>query len=511
MRAVFDATGTRRGRAVQLLIDRPAALLALGCIVAVCGFSFWVDPGNPPGFIRDEASISYNAYTISQTLHDQDGALTPLYFTSFGDYKSPLFVYVLAAVFRVTEPHAEVARATAAGCVLVAVLLLGLLAYRRTRSLGVATAVVVLGGLMPWLFQLGRVAYETCSEPLLLALGLVAVDWACRSRSFRPWTGIPVGLAIGGLAYTYAGARLLAPLLALSLIVFAGRGRWRWLLTAWATFAATLIPVLVYAQRHPGALTARYRSTTFIQDGMSVATIVRDAASNYAHDVNLWHWVSSGDPKPYINVWGTGELFGAVVALAAIGLVVVLGERRGELWWRFVFLALVLSPIPAALTADRYYSLRLVPVPVLLLVLAIPGLEWLVCSARAGWPGRAAAVVLAAGVAVQFGIFLHWYGIRGPARTELFEAGVPALLQQAFAGGATVYIDHDDRYAQTHALWYAVSHGLPRARVSILPDGGMPPPGSMVFGRLQACDYVCTQLGAAQTYWIAKAVGPKPS
>jgi hypothetical protein len=99
------------------------------------------------------------------------------------------------------------------------------------------------------------------------------------------------------------------------------------------------------------------------------------------------------------------------------------------------------------------------------------------------------------------------YTSRGPARTELFEAGVPALLDRAFAEGAVVYVDFDDRYAQTHALWYAVSHGLGRARVSILPDGGVPPPGSIVFGRFQACDFVCAELERSHTYWIAQARG----
>jgi hypothetical protein len=91
----------------------------------------------------------------------------------------------------------------------------------------------------------------------------------------------------------------------------------------------------------------------------------------------------------------------------------------------------------------------------------------------------------------------------------LFESGVPPLLDRAFAGGSTVYIDHDDIYAQTHALWYAVTHGVSKNRVSILPDGGAPPPDAMVFGRLQTCDYACTHLADSDTYWIARPDPPK--
>jgi hypothetical protein len=110
---------------------------------------------------------------------------------------------------------------------------------------------------------------------------------------------------------------------------------------------------------------------------------------------------------------------------------------------------------------------------------------------------RVALAVLAAGVVTQVVWFEHWFGVNGPNRTLFFEAEVPALVQQAFANGATVYIDYDDRYAQTQAEWYVVSHHLPRERV--------PPPQSIVLGRFQECDYTCTRLAEADTYWIARS------
>ena len=107
--------------------------------------------------------------------------------------------------------------------------------------------------------------------------------------------------------------------------------------------------------------------------------------------------------------------------------------------------------------------------------------------------------------------FVDVYSAHGGSDREiLYEAGVPGLLSRAFAGGQPVYIDHDDVYAQTHALWYAVSHGLPERRVSILPDGGIPPKGSTAFGRVQACDYLCARYATADTYWVARALGPLP-
>jgi hypothetical protein len=491
-----------------LLLRQPATVAALAVVLCVVVYQLWITPANPPGFHRDEASVAYNAYSLSRDLRDQDGGLLPLYIVSFGDYKSPLFVYLLAGVFRLTDPDPQVARQVAAAVVLGAVLVIGLIAFRRTRSVAVAAAATALAGLTPWLYELGRVGFETAMEPLVIAVLLLALDWGYRSRRSYLVRALPVGLSLGALTYVYAAGRLLAPLYALALLVFAGRGRWRWLLAIWGTFAVTMIPLAIYAYNHPGALTARYQRTTFIHDGMSVATIAGRAIWNYVQDVNLWHWVASGDPRPYIHAWGAGQLFGSVVVLAIVGAVIVLRQNRGDLWWRFVLVALVLSPIPAALTEDRHYALRLLPVPLLLVVLAIPGLELLFRAAREQWVARLAAAALAVGAAVQLVQFEHAYGTNGPDRTELFEAGVPPLLYRAFAEGESIYVDFDDRYAQTHALWYAVSHGIPRTRVSILPDGGVPPVGSIVFGRFQACDYVCREFDRSHSYWIARAMGP---
>src|SRR5215210_8856676 len=61
-------------------------------------------PDNPPGFYIDESSVSYNAYTISQTGRDEHGTAWPLFFRAFGDYKNPTYIYLLAGLFKLTGP-----------------------------------------------------------------------------------------------------------------------------------------------------------------------------------------------------------------------------------------------------------------------------------------------------------------------------------------------------------------------------------------------------------------------
>jgi hypothetical protein len=492
---------------VRSIVERPAVLLGLGAMLAVVAFQLWITPSNPPGYHRDEAALSLNAYTLSTSLRDEDGARLPLFFRSFDDYKSPVYPYLLAGVFRVTGPSQTAARGLSAVLVLAAVLLLGVLARRLCGSWLVTAVVVVLAGFTPWLFELGRMAIEATTQPLFVVLLLLVLERVTRLERYDVGPGVAAGVLLGLVTYSYTGSRLLGPLLAAALVVLAGRGRWPLLLAAWATFAAALVPLGIYALRHPGNLTARYEATTIARDGRSATDVAVEAIGNWFKDIDPWHWATAGDPAPYIHNGGYGALFGSVVLLALVGAVLVLVLERHNLFWRYVLLATLLVPVPAALTVDRYNAIRLATLPVFVLVLAVPALAALTVAARTSWAARVAAGVLAVVVVAQFVQFLDSYRTRGPARIVLFDAGVKPLLEGPLASGEPIYVDFDDRGAQAQARWRAAVAGVPQNRIVILPDGGIPPPGSLVFLRFQECDFPCKEVTSWEDYRLMRATG----
>src|SRR5258705_10555238 len=81
----------------------PASRLLLPAALVVVVY-FYEVPKNPVGFFVDEASIAYNAHTIAQSGRDEYGYTFPLYFRAFGEYKSPVYIYLLSPVFWFTGP-----------------------------------------------------------------------------------------------------------------------------------------------------------------------------------------------------------------------------------------------------------------------------------------------------------------------------------------------------------------------------------------------------------------------
>jgi len=50
---------------------------------------------SPPGLFCDEASFGYNAFSIAETGRDEHGVFLPVFFEAFGDFKNPVYVYIL--------------------------------------------------------------------------------------------------------------------------------------------------------------------------------------------------------------------------------------------------------------------------------------------------------------------------------------------------------------------------------------------------------------------------------
>ena len=328
---------------------------ALWLLLAAAGLALyaWGAPANPPGFFLDESSIAYNAHTISESGKDEHGEAWPLYFRAFGDYKNPTYVYLLAAVFRVTGPSVAAARYLSATLGVLAALALGLLGVRLTgnRTAGLLTFLTAL--LSPWLFGLSRVAVEVAAYPLASAIFLLATRRAANKEAWGVFDSACVAAALALVTYTYSTGRLFGPLLALGLVLLVTtRARIRSLLTTWALYGLALVPVYVYHRRHPEALTKRFSHLTYVTPESGYAEVAWEFAKRFAGNFNPWRMVVTGDVNGYqiTSVPGAGLVPVAAFALALFGTWLAVRSARRDAWWRLFFYGLAASVVPASLT-----------------------------------------------------------------------------------------------------------------------------------------------------------------
>jgi 4-amino-4-deoxy-L-arabinose transferase-like glycosyltransferase len=459
----------------------------LWLLLAAAGLALyaWGAPANPPGFFIDESSVAYNAHAVSESGRDEHGETWPLYFRAFGDYKNPTYVYLLAAVFRVTGPSVAAARYLSAALGVLAALALGLLGARVTgrRAAGLLTFLTAL--LTPWLFELSRVVVEVAAFPLAVALLLLASHRASRKEAWGLADAVLVAGSLALVTYTYSTGRLFGPLLALGLLLFATtRARLRSVLMTWALYGLSLVPALVYHLRHPEALTKRFNYLTYVTPESGYAEDAWEFVKHFAGNLNPWRMLVTGDVNGYqiASVPGAGVVTFAAFALALVGAWLALRGARREAWWRFLLYGLAAAVVPASLTNEYFHMLRLAALPVFLVALTAPAFAW---ALEGGRVRRSALVVLVALMLAQGALFRRQFEryAASPERLHMFDADYPAKLLPAALAASPREVHLADSTSvpgYVQALWHGAALGLPAGTFVRLRSEEPAPAGAVV-------------------------------
>ena len=430
---------TRIGPVLRRHPWRLAAAIALVGVAAIhlAGLS-----QSPPGLYNDEASIGYNAWTIAHHGTDEYGARLPLYFQAFGEYKNPVYVYLLAPLTWFLPLTAAVERLPAALCGIAVCGLLALTARRLLGSAAVALATLLTAAATPWLFTDSRFGVEVITMELAVAVLLWCLAHAWSGPRSHPGWAFGAGLALGFTALTYSSGRLLAALLTVAVLAsrppqLLGRLRSALLLGPVAVTGAIL---LGYARANPGQLTGRLSLLSVTADHPDLLHLVARVVRNYATYLGTPFLFTSGDHNLRHNSGYGGMLLVVVLPALLLGAVVC-ARRLAEPMPRLALAGALLGPVPAALTAESTpHSLRAAGMlPFLLLLIAYGWARLLpLLTAR-----RALLTAAGLAVAVDSGGFLYDWFVRYPDRAlRAWDAGEVPAVERALtlAQGGHVYM-----------------------------------------------------------------------
>ncbi len=365
----------------------------------------WNLSGNPPHLSPDEASLGYNAYSILKTGRDEYGQMFPLIFKSFGDYKPGLYVYLtvpFVALFGLNEWSVRLPSAIA-GMIAVWVLYLIIKEFNQLGLLRINKRInadsfsrlpdakhqlltylsAFLLAVNPWHVMLSRGAWEVNVSLTLTLAGILFFLKGLKSPKFLIFSSFFSALTF----ITYQGAKLSTAIVMLVLLITFMTDfkvilhKRRKILVASLILAAIISSpaILSFFRGQTGRLKvfsifSYPRSHEYLQhmlDGNNEKigdnnyilfhgeglNFLRGILGRYFNHFSGRFLFFEGDyqnPKHSSPNHGMLQFFDLL--LIPIGLICLI--RNKNAFPKFVFIWLVLSPLPAALTRDQVQAIR---------------------------------------------------------------------------------------------------------------------------------------------------------
>ena len=392
--------------------DRVAILLVLAMAVGLALRVIHLG-SIPPGLNQDEAVNGYDAFSLALTGRDHHGHLWPVAgLESYGDWVSPLLTFLTApvvGVFGLSVASVRVVTALVGVLAIPAIYLLGVELFRRP-AVGLVAAWYI--ALSPWAVHRGRFAIPPSIVPTMVTLTMLAIVWAVRRRSGR--MAVAAAVAAGLTTAAYPTMKLYVPLLLLAALWVFRRGLLelggRKIARAVVVYLLIAGPIYYLSVGVPGGQT-RWQQVTVLGKGHPPAFFVHQYRAYFSPRVFLLEGSEHPAQTPTPSGHGV-ELLSMAPFLVAGGLWVVLAalerrERREAPFAQFLLLALLLYPIPGALTTRAPHlnrGIHLIPLLALFVAVGAVALAHLLGRAfdrvAPAWRRRGMAVAALVSIAV---------------------------------------------------------------------------------------------------------------
>lgn len=386
---------------------------------------------NPAVFNRDEAAIGYNAYTILTTGRDEFGIKLPLAFRSFGDYKMPLYIYLVVPYFKLFGVNEFAVRFPSAFFGSLTILLIYLLVFVISKNKKTALISALLLAITPFHIHYSRLAFEANVALFLFFFGIYLFIAGLKKSLLLIFSSIAFTLSL--FCYFTPYFLILPFILILTFFYYREvRGQ-----KNKAFFILFMIMTII------GFLVA-LKTTIMANQAKTNITIFKDqkiweemAKSRAEHGVNqglllklydnkylfygkefLRNYLLSfssdflffrGGNHPWHRIPQIGNLYLIDLLFLILGVYAIF--KKGNLK-EYLFPAFfLLSPIPSAITTDAPHTTRLLTFFIIFLILSAYGITFILEKVKF----KKMAVLLISFIYLySFGFFLQAYFIHFP-------------------------------------------------------------------------------------------------
>lgn len=367
---------------------KPKFLLVLICTLLLFTRIYKISQ-IPPSVYWDEASIGYNAYSISQTGKDEWGDFLPIHFRAFGEFKLPVYIYSVVPFVKIFGLNEWAIRLPAVLFSLATVILIYVIALKLTNRKDAALYTAFFMTISPWFFIFSRVGYEISAGLTFYLLAIYLFLYAFRKKYLIIFTILSLILSI----YSYNSFRIVSSITFIIFIIILLRkenfkSSILVILVSTLLFLFSMIPIIrlfvydagfgrvqaftlfpsiqqVYdlsGKPHFQIIFDRSKSPDW---GKNISLIFENFLSHFSPSFLLFE----GDPNPRSQQPGFGQIYIPDIVLIVFGILYITSLKNN---WKYkILLLLLLGILPASLFKESPHALRsLTAVPFLILLIS---------------------------------------------------------------------------------------------------------------------------------------------
>ncbi len=335
------------------------------CIVVAIFLRFYKLGNLPSGLTWDEAAIGYNAYGLLTNHRDEWLHRTPVVFQSFGDYKSPLLVYMTmipVLLFGLTDFSVRIWNAVLGSALVV--LCWHLFSHFVQNELGktpkehrLSSLIVTLCvALSPWGIQYSRMGFESMIAAFFTLLGVTLYfhwKWSKSTEKIHFFYLLGMLISFVLAIYAYHSAKVVVPLTFLALFLFEPKiflSRIRQIVLAGCIAFFIAIPFF-YASLF-GKANARAFSTTIFSSKQPVLHF----AQNVQKHADLSFLLFGADQTYRHSTKQMGVFYPIELGLLLMGILIVVKKKYRKMGLFFVLFCI--GFVPASLGIDAPHGNR---------------------------------------------------------------------------------------------------------------------------------------------------------
>lgn len=351
-------------------------ILSISIILRIYHFGI-----NPPSLYWDEASLGYNAYSITDSLKDEHGEFLPLdRFIAFGDYKPPGYIYAAALWVRLFGLNEFSVRFPSFLAGIFMVIVTYFLVKELFQKEKIALFSMFIIGISPWAVHFSRAAFEA---NLAAFFNLLGIYFFIRSGKNKSLIILSV-LSFIFSFYTFNANRIIAPLLVITLGIIYFRNilvNKKWTLFTVIAGLLLLMPSIGFLKSSDSKLRFQEvsifnnlepleKSNMMIQDdgGNIFAKIMHnrrvifaaDYLKHYSDNFSLRFLFTDGDINPRLSVQGMGQLYFIELPFFILGIYFLFKKRKKESL--VLFLWMLIAVIPAGVARETPHALRIISI-----------------------------------------------------------------------------------------------------------------------------------------------------